>query len=158
MSTRQQKFREKHPGYDREWYAKNREKCNEASRKSYRKHHKEQLERSRIKRETRDPEKAKQWARDWQKTARGIYKYYRAGAKARGVTMGLSFEEFEVLLGKPCEYCGEKAKGVDRVDNKKGYTKKNSVPCCKVCNHMKSNRSRAEFLEHCKKVAHYKKK
>jgi hypothetical protein len=27
--------------------------------------------------------------------------------------------------------------GIDRVDNSKGYTPENTVPCCKICNKIK---------------------
>ena len=33
-----------------------------------------------------------------------------------------------------CFYCGFKSTGLDRIDNKKGHTKENTVPCCKECN------------------------
>ena len=35
---------------------------------------------------------------------------------------------------KKCIYCGYPAVGFDRVDNKKGHIKSNSVPCCLECN------------------------
>lgn len=49
MKTMIQKFRETHPNYDREWYVKNIEKCRESGRRYYKKHIKEQRERSLIK-------------------------------------------------------------------------------------------------------------
>jgi hypothetical protein len=42
--------------------------------------------------------------------------------------------------------------GVDRVDNTKGYTLANSVPCCKVCNRMKMAMTKDDFLTHIRKV------
>jgi len=33
-----------------------------------------------------------------------------------------------------CVYCGDTPSGVDRIDNKKGHTKNNTVPCCRDCN------------------------
>lgn len=36
---------------------------------------------------------------------------------------------------------------IDRIDNTKHYTKKNTVPCCKICNYAKSNMSLQEFQE-----------
>ena len=36
---------------------------------------------------------------------------------------------------KPCVYCGDtKRIGADRIDNTKGHTKENCVPCCIECN------------------------
>ena len=33
-----------------------------------------------------------------------------------------------------CFYCGDTPSGFDRIDNEKGHTKENCVPCCKECN------------------------
>jgi len=42
---------------------------------------------------------------------------------------------FENVTSKPCIYCGSIDKvGSDRIDNSKGHTKDNIVPCCKKCN------------------------
>lgn len=40
-----------------------------------------------------------------------------------------------------------KKNGVDRLDNSKGYTIKNSVPCCKNCNMSKSSLSLADWIK-----------
>ncbi len=40
--------------------------------------------------------------------------------------------------------------GIDRRDNKKGYTYNNSQPCCYTCNHMKWGMTEYNFLEHIK--------
>lgn len=36
--------------------------------------------------------------------------------------------------------------GIDRVDNNKGYTITNSVPCCKDCNFAKRDMTHDEFI------------
>ena len=38
-----------------------------------------------------------------------------------------------------CSYCDNKINelGIDRIDNKMGYTLNNVVPCCSRCNFMK---------------------
>ena len=39
------------------------------------------------------------------------------------------------VLSKPCVYCGDTHRvGADRIDNSKGHTKDNVVPCCYECN------------------------
>lgn len=40
------------------------------------------------------------------------------------------------IFGRPCTYCGdaEEKLGADRIDNSKGHTKNNVVPCCVTCN------------------------
>lgn len=43
--------------------------------------------------------------------------------------------------------------GLDRVDNSRGHTDDNVVPCCQVCNAMKSDLPRSLFLEKVKLIA-----
>jgi len=58
---------------------------------------------------------------------------------------------------KDCSYCGDsipwiphgkKANGyyLDRLDNTKGYLKKNCAVCCTECNFLKSNLCKGQFL------------
>lgn len=47
--------------------------------------------------------------------------------------------------------------GVDRINSNKCYTKNNCVPCCEMCNWMKNNYSRKEFLEQVKRIAKHNK-
>jgi len=43
--------------------------------------------------------------------------------------------------------------GIDRIDNTKGYTPENCVPCCFEVNAMKRDFSEQRFIELCAKVA-----
>lgn len=44
------------------------------------------------------------------------------------------------ILFKTCTYCGTKKYiGCDRIDNNKGHTKDNVIPCCHVCNAVRGN-------------------
>ena len=46
----------------------------------------------------------------------------------------------ENILTKPCVYCGDTHRvGCDRIDNAKGHTKDNVVPCCIECNTARNN-------------------
>ena len=46
----------------------------------------------------------------------------------------------ENIINKPCYYCGDIHKiGCDRIDNSKGHTKDNVVPCCFECNCARNN-------------------
>lgn len=47
------------------------------------------------------------------------------------------------IFNEGCIYCGEtdwKKLGCDRIDNLKGHTKDNVVPCCTRCNRLRSNK------------------
>lgn len=104
---------------------------------------------------------------------------YRKHARNKSREWGLTTEEFRQIILKNCFWCNKEpaprnaypgikqrelvsketfdrawinTNGVDRVDNSKGYTKENSVPCCVECNYSKSNRTAKEFFDHCKMV------
>ena len=82
------------------------------------------------------------------------YNIYKKGAKKRGLDFTLSKEEFYDLTSKPCEYCGElqQYNGIDRIDSTKGYNKNNCVPCCEMCNKMKLDYSKENFINHIEKI------
>ena len=83
------------------------------------------------------------------------YGAYKRSAQCRGYEFSLSKEEFRAIIVQPCIYCGQKLTqekrsksihtgtfkytGIDRYDNSKGYIRGNCVPCCKVCNRIKTN-------------------
>lgn len=97
---------------------------------------------------------------------RSVMKNYKAAAKRRGYSFKLSSDEFFVLIGMDCYYCGAKPSlkvrllrhqnfrynGVDRVDNVFGYMPENSVACCKICNISKSILSTEEWMAWIKRV------
>jgi len=87
----------------------------------------------------------------------------------RGKIFKLTKQEFKILTKQDCFYCGKKPfskrksrlnsnspayiyNGLDRIDNNKGYIRNNVVPCCGLCNKMKSNLSQQEFLKHIHKI------
>ena len=77
-------------------------------------------------------------------------------ARRRGIFCDVPFEEFVALIEQPCHYCGDcttnRFRGLDRVDNDRGYTVANVVPCCPVCNYMKSNLTPDFFLQHTRRI------
>lgn len=88
--------------------------------------------------------------------------YYRrtsikSNARKRGLAYKLSREQFMSFWQKPCTYCGDVIEtiGLDRVDNAKGYVMGNVVPCCGVCNSMKSNKTIEEFLARCRRIVNH---
>jgi hypothetical protein len=95
------------------------------------------------------------------------YVIYRSNAKARGLRFDLTKEDFKQIVLKPCHFCGFFPKtrqfkssiktsvpcnGVDRLHNSRGYSIKNAVPCCKVCNQVKNYLSLREFRQLVKKL------
>lgn len=64
------------------------------------------------------------------------------------------------IMTKSCIYCGDTNKvGCDRLDNSKGHTKDNVVPCCYDCNCARNdNFSHDEMLELGKAIAKIKQK
>ena len=95
-------------------------------------------------------EEGKQWAIDRQTNIKYKYMVYKSAAKKAGRVLALPIEDFEILVKSNCHYCGAEPvtlNGIDRLDNKKGYFLDNCVPCCPVCNWMKSDLSLNEFSE-----------
>lgn len=80
---------------------------------------------------------------------------YKYGAKLRGISFELSFEEFVSFWNKPCYYCDDPIIGIglDRKDAKLGYFIGNVIPCCSGCNYMKKSKTEKEFIEMCIKIA-----
>jgi hypothetical protein len=89
-------------------------------------------------------------------TGRFLYSSYLSNCRRRNVFWGLSLEEFVKITSQNCVYCGRKPSqvrgtytynGIDRKDNDRGYTVKNSLPCCKTCNSVKSDRFTFEQMK-----------
>jgi hypothetical protein len=91
----------------------------------------------------------------------------KSDAKRRGYVWELTDEQFRVLTSSPCHYTGALPfaattvksgetyvhNGIDRLDNTKGYTVENCVPCCSEVNYMKRTLPYETFLELCRKIA-----
>jgi len=87
----------------------------------------------------------------------------------------IDFEHFKCLCKSKCFYCGEfnsnvikdirgeqiisdailKYNGIDRIDSSIGYTKENTVSCCKNCNRAKNDMTYDTFFEWVKKLYEY---
>jgi hypothetical protein len=88
---------------------------------------------------------------------------YKDDAKRRELSFGLTPERFRTLTKSTCKYCGVPPlqshnthknqgtpyvyNGIDRQDNKQGYTLENSVACCCVCNKAKRAMSVSQFMD-----------
>lgn len=87
----------------------------------------------------------------------GRYANYKAGAKRRGLNFELSLEKFSEITNKDCFFCGKKSPnklhvGIDRANAEEGYQERNCLPCCTVCNRMKSQMNVEEFFTHIKMI------
>ncbi len=99
---------------------------------------------------------------------------YKSSAKARNISFLLSNELFFELVSSNCFYCNSEPSlikkrviknknndgdfihnGIDRVNNKKGYTSDNCVPCCKICNFAKNKFNIEEFSNWIKNLSQY---
>lgn len=88
--------------------------------------------------------------------ARKMLCSYKGRAKRKGYEFELTEEDFRQLDTLTCEYCGGDEKmGYDRIDSNLGYTLDNVTPCCYVCNTMKSNLTREEFIAHVLKIGEH---
>lgn len=91
------------------------------------------------------------------------YSKYLNGARKRRLQFDISKSEFDFITKQPCVYCGEYAfiyqskgiNGIDRVDSKIGYVKGNIVPCCVICNRMKLDYDKEEWINHMKLILNH---
>ena len=99
---------------------------------------------------------------DGEASFNALFQGYKDDAHRRSFSFELSKEKFRVLTKGNCVYCGVQPlqhhtardyctpyvyNGVDRKDNKQGYTEENSVSCCGVCNKAKRAMSVSQFME-----------
>jgi len=96
-----------------------------------------------------------------------VFYDYRKRAKNKGLKFELTKNQFAIFMDALCYYCGAEPsnsfvqhgrqllayQGIDRLDNSKGYTPENCVPCCIICNKMKKAMNHDEFIEHIQKIA-----
>ena len=93
---------------------------------------------------------------------------YKCDARDRNYCWNLTDDEFFSLCKFPCFYCDDLPRnisksiygtgdfiynGVDRKDNSLGYTKENTVSCCRICNRAKSNLSYEDWMSYLSRVA-----
>lgn len=65
---------------------------------------------------------------------------YRHRDKQKGLVSDIDREFLTNLVSQSCHYCFDtKFIGADRIDNSKGHTKDNILPCCYSCNMVRGN-------------------
>jgi hypothetical protein len=100
---------------------------------------------------------------------RKLFYIYKRNAKLQSREWSLTEEQFRTLTSSPCYYTGRLPanvykhwtttyvyNGVDRVDNNKGYTIENCLPCCHDVNFAKGRMLHSDFIQLCKEVTQYK--
>lgn len=82
-------------------------------------------------------------SKEWHKTNREKYLYsmYKKRDEKAKVKFDLTIEWIKNnIITKECIYCGDTDQlGCDRIDNSKGHTMDNCVPCCYSCNITRNN-------------------
>ncbi|NRA76795.1 MAG: hypothetical protein HRU18_01195 [Pseudoalteromonas sp.] len=96
------------------------------------------------------------------------YNTYKANAKRRGYDFRIREETFNKIVKSNCYYCGKPPRkykscgfvayfnGIDRINNNEGYSAKNCVACCPVCNRMKGNLDYRVFMNQIAKIINNK--
>jgi hypothetical protein len=114
-------------------------------------------------------EKAQEYDRTDGVLLRRLFRLYLINANRRKISFNLSYKDFKKIVYSKCHYCkiipSKKYtrkdrnyikyilyNGVDRKDNIIGYTKKNSVPCCEICNRAKSTLPYKDFLTYINRI------
>lgn len=158
------KHREKYQGEARIRWAENREEAIARSRELYAQNIEKRRERDRERR-AKDPDKFRaaqrkryladpDKCREYQRTCLSARLYMiKYNARDRGYEFALSDSEAKSLVGGACHYCGhmpeDRLNGIDRVDNKKGYTLDNCVSACAECNNGKGCLDAVTFWQRC---------
>jgi hypothetical protein len=130
------------------------DKSKEYNRKNYLAHREERIKKASLWRKE-NPEKykaqykatyeriGKERARSQSRKPKGRFYSLTLQAKKRNLSIEIDLLTYSTLIRSRCHYCdgvlNETGSGLDRVDNGKGYSIDNVVPCCKRCNVMKNN-------------------
>jgi hypothetical protein len=92
---------------------------------------------------------------------KNILSKYKDRARRKNIAFELTEKSFLDITLMNCFYCNSLPKnkqrnyiynGIDRLNSGLGYTLGNSVPCCKICNIMKSNLTVEDFYNHIQKI------
>lgn len=131
-----------------------REPSYNESRRNYRAVHKEESRKNKINYYNNNKAKILEKNSKWRQTVNGRLLSYKVSAIKRKILWELTFIEFESFWQVPCYYCGSAIDtiGIDRKDNKLGYSINNCVSCCSKCNRMKMNLTINQFYSQINKI------
>lgn len=113
-----------------------------------------------------------------------IYRHaYRGRALKAGLKFTITPEQFMEISQRDCHYCGAPPtgntyrrngkrgtyksgkytsqfiyNGLDRINSKLGYTRRNVVPCCGICNHAKHTMSYSDFCAWLDRIVQFRAK
>jgi hypothetical protein len=101
----------------------------------------------------RDSLKGKSTERRLSVSLNGKFIDGRDTAKEDGREWSLNFAEYVMEISSGCFYCGADlltigGVSLDRIDNSKGYTLDNVLPCCGNCNMIRGNKLTVEEMQH----------
>lgn len=104
----------------------------------------------------RPGESSKYWHR-YKNKPEYRFKQSKSVAKREKREWSIEFEVYCSLIKSKCCYCKESieeecGKGLDRIDNTKGYSLENVVSCCGDCNKTRGNRITHEEMKHVMKT------
>ena len=79
------------------------------------------------------------------------YNEYKKRANIKLLPFELTKEEYDIAINSQCYLCGRKSyegrkNGIDRLDNKLGYTMNNVKSCCGSCNYIKKDMELIELF------------
>lgn len=110
-----------------------------------------------------------------------MFKSYVGDANRRGLSFELSIEQFKSIVRNICVYCGRPpakrnhyktenkkdirtasvkratiyANGIDRIDSNIGYILTNCEPCCTICNKMKLDSNKSDFIKNIHRMSNF---
>lgn len=139
--------------YNRRYREKNKEKIRQLMRKYYLANREKEIEYAKEWRKN-NKERHKKVRQKYLETTRGRLNSVKSSANTRNIEYKLSEKQALEIMEQDCHYCGDDYKiGIDRIDSNTGYIKNNCVPCCAMCNRMKSIFLYDDFITKCKVIA-----
>lgn len=126
-------------------------------RQAYQKSEKRKTRNNELRRLSRSTKEGKEKQKEYKQSASGRFRDIRYHSKKREIDFHITFEEFaDFYYEKQCAYCGDIARGIDRIDSSGHYTVENCAPCCSTCNSIKGALSIKEFDEKISKIFAYR--